>query len=134
MRLGDLGLMEPDGWLTIAGRKKEMLISGGENVFPNEVEAVLSRHPAVQDVTVYGAKDDYWGERIEAAVVLKAGASLTQPELAEFGRKELGGYKLPKAIRIVDAIPLTTNNKPDRRRLSEEANALAAAAKQEPGQ
>ena len=123
IRLGDLGSMDEDGWITIAGRKKEMIISGGENVFPNEVEAVLSRHPAVRDISVYGAKDDYWGERVEAAVVLQPGAALTQQELADFGRAQLGGYKLPKTLRIVEAIPLTPNNKPDRRRLSLEAEA-----------
>lgn len=125
VRLGDLGAMDEQGWITIAGRKKEMIISGGENVFPNEVEAVLARHPAVRDISVYGVRDDYWGERVEAAVVLQPGSSLTQAELADFGRAELGGYKLPKTLRLVDAIPLTPNNKPDRRRLSREADAAA---------
>ena len=126
VRLGDLGAIDAGGWIEIAGRKKEMIISGGENIFPNEVEAVLSRHPAVRDITVYGVKDDYWGERVEAAVVLQPGAALTQAELAQFGRSELGGYKLPKTMRILEAIPLTPNNKPDRRRLSQEAEAPPA--------
>jgi acyl-CoA synthetase (AMP-forming)/AMP-acid ligase II len=124
VRLGDLGRIDEQGWITIAGRKKEMIISGGENVFPNEVEAVLARHPSVQDISVYGVRDDYWGERVEAAVVLQPGRSLSQAELADFGRAELGGYKLPKTLRFVEAIPLTPNNKPDRRRLSQEADAV----------
>lgn len=127
VRLGDFGRIDADGWISIAGRKKEMIISGGENIFPNEVEAVLGRHPAVRDISVYGVKDDYWGERVEAAVVLQPGASLTQAELVHFGRAELGGYKLPKSLRILDAIPLTPNNKPDRRRLSQEAEAAPVA-------
>jgi len=127
VRLGDLGRIDPDGWITIAGRKKEMIISGGENIFPNEVEAVLSRHPAVQDISIYGVTDDYWGERVEAAVVLKPGADLTQQELADFGRAELGGYKLPKSLRIIEAIPLTPNNKPDRLNLRRQSEALSAA-------
>lgn len=121
VRLGDLGRIDADGWISVAGRKKEMIISGGENIFPNEVEAVLSRHPAVMSLSVYGVSDAYWGERVEAAVVLRAGATVTREELADFGRSELGGYKLPKTMRLVDTIPLTPNNKPDRRRLSREA-------------
>ncbi len=117
-RTGDLGVMDETGWLKIAGRRKEMIITGGENVFPNEVENVLVGHPAIRELTVYGAKDDHWGERIEAAAVLQPGASLTIEELAEYGRDRLAGYKLPKLLRIVDAIPLTPANKPDRRHLS----------------
>jgi len=127
VRLGDLGQMDADGWITISGRRKEMIISGGENIFPNEVEAALIHHPAVREISVYGVKDDYWGERVEAAIVLEQGAKLQIDELNDFGRKSLGGYKLPKAIRIVDAIPLTPANKPDRRRLTQEAEQLQDA-------
>lgn len=127
VRLGDLGRIDADGWISIAGRKKEMIISGGENVFPNEVEAVLSRHPAIGDISVYGVKDPHWGERVEAAVTLKPGAALTHADLVAFGRTQLGGYKLPKSMRVVDAIPLTPNNKPDRRRLAQEAEASASS-------
>ena len=125
VRLGDLGWRDKDGLARqMSGRKKEMIVSGGENVFPAEVEVVLARHPSVLDVVVYGADDDFWGERVEAAVVLKPGAALTRDVLTEFARDSLAGYKLPKRIRIVDAIPLTANSKPDRR-------ALVAAAEQE---
>jgi fatty-acyl-CoA synthase len=128
IRLGDIGYFNTQGRLVVAGRKKEMLISGGENVFPREVEDVLSRHPAVAEIVVYGAKDEYWGDRIEAAVVCKPGTTLTRDELVAFGRKELGGYKLPKAIVVLSEIPITPNNKPDRRRLAEEAAARAGTA------
>jgi fatty-acyl-CoA synthase len=124
VRLGDLGWRGEDGWLYMSGRKKEMIVSGGENVFPAEVEVVLARHPSVMDVVVYGAHDDFWGERVEAAVVLNPGTTLTRDALAEFARGGLAGYKLPKQIRILDAIPLTANRKPDRR-------ALVAAAEEE---
>lgn len=123
VRTGDLGSIDAQGWVTIHGRKKEMIISGGENVFPNEVESVLCAHPAVQAMSVYGAADKYWGERVEAAVVLRPGASLTLEELTSFGRAALAGYKLPKVLRIVDEIPLTPANKPDRRRLRQLAEA-----------
>lgn len=125
VRIGDLGRFDPDGWLHISGRKKEMIISGGENVFPLEVEAVLCRHPAVNKITVYGARDERWGERVEAAVVLQPDASLTLDELVTYGRAQLGGYKLPKSLKILEEIPLTAIGKPDRRRLSAEAEASA---------
>jgi len=117
IRLGDIGYFDARRRLVVSGRKKEMLISGGENVFPREVETVLARHPAVAEIVVYGAQDAYWGDRIEAAVVPKPGCSVTRDELVAFGRAELGGYKLPKAIVVVEAIPVTPNNKPDRRKL-----------------
>lgn len=123
VRSGDLGRIDRDGWITIVGRKKDMIVTGGENVFPNEVEAVLRHHPAIRDISVYGAKDRYWGERVEAAIVLQPGARLTAEALSQFGLAGLGGYKLPKRIRIVDEIPLTTNGKPDRLRLRREAKA-----------
>lgn len=130
VRLGDLGRVDADGWFHIAGRKKEMIISGGENIFPNEVEGVLGRHPAVASLCVYGVSDPWWGERVEVAVVPVAGADASLEDIRAFGRAELGGYKLPKSMRIVEAIPLTPNNKPDRRRLrleSEAANVVATA-------
>ncbi|NLR73431.1 acyl--CoA ligase [Novosphingobium sp. ERN07] len=127
VRLGDLGHADSDGWLHVAGRKKEMIISGGENVFPNEVEAALSRHPDVQMITVYGARDSYWGERVEAAVVPREGCNFDPDSLISFGRKVLGGYKLPKRVRIMSEIPLTSNAKPDRRRLQAEAEGAEAA-------
>lgn len=115
IRTGDLGFIEEDGWIVISGRLKEMIISGGENIFPVEVEDVLRRHPAVADVIVYGMPDDYWGERVEAGVVPKPGAVVDLEELREFGRSALAGYKLPKSLRLLDAIPLTAVQKPDRR-------------------
>lgn len=124
IRSGDLGRFEPDGWLHLAGRSKELIISGGENIFPTEVERVLCEHPAVRELIIYGVADDYWGERVEAGVVLRDGATLTLEELREFGRARLAGYKLPLSLRTLDAIPLTPNHKPDRRA----ARRLAEAA------
>ena len=112
VHIGDVGWIEPDGWVHISGRKKEVVISGGENVFPSEVEAVLREHPAVADVIVYGVPDERWGERVEAGVVLREPVS--DRELQDFGRQRLGGYKVPKSIKTLAAVPLTANNKPDR--------------------
>lgn len=129
--LGDLGTVEPDGWFRISGRRKEMIISGGENVFPAEVEAVLARHPDVVEVIAYGMADEHWGERVEAAIVARDGMDLQLSALREFGENELAAYKFPKVVRIVDAIPLTANNKPDRRAL--QAAAAQAQASSESG-
>lgn len=117
VRLADCGSIDDDGWLTLLGRQSEMLITGGENVFPSEVEAVLARHPDVADVLVIGAPDPTWGERLEAVVVSRPGTAVTVDSLRSFARGQLASYKLPRSARQVDAIPLTANNKPDRRAL-----------------
>ena len=117
VRLGDMGRVDEDGWVVLSGRSKELIITGGENVFPIEVENVLALHPAVSEVCVYGVADEYWGERVEAAVVAHAGASFETADLVAFARTRLAGYKVPKVVREVAALPLTPNNKPDRRAL-----------------
>ena len=116
--LGDLGLREPDGWLRIVGRSKEMIITGGENVFPIEVEQAISADPTVGEVVVFGVPDDHWGERVEAVVTAGAGGSPDPEQIRAGLRGRLGGYKVPKRVHVVTAIPLTPNNKPDRRALS----------------
>lgn len=120
VHIGDLGRFE-DGWLHIVGRSKEMIVSGGENVFPAEVEQVLSGHPDVAQVLAYGVPDEFWGERVEITVVPQPGAAPELDALRAFGRSALAGYKLPRGMRTVDALPVTANNKPDRRRAREDA-------------
>jgi fatty-acyl-CoA synthase len=131
--LGDLGKMAADGWLTMAGRRKELIITGGENVFPAEVENVLAGHPAVSEVCVYGADDEYWGERVEAAVVLVDGASLDLAALKAFAADSLASYKLPKVVRVLDELPLTPNNKPDRGALRTTAGRSSRRTADTPG-
>ena len=121
IRSGDLGWVGPDGGLFLSGRSKEVIKTGGENVYPNEVETVLQQHPAVADVGVYGMNDETWGERVEVAVVLQAGAEVDSGLLRQFASEHLAGYKVPKVVRYVDAIPYTPNMKLDRRRLQAEA-------------
>jgi acyl-CoA synthetase (AMP-forming)/AMP-acid ligase II len=123
VQVGDLGWKDEHGWFHMSGRRNDKIVSGGENVFPLEVENVLARHPSVEDVTVYGARDDYWGERVEAAVVAKADHVVDELELREFARGKLAAYKIPKAVRVVERLPLTANGKPDRRLLAERAGA-----------
>jgi fatty-acyl-CoA synthase len=121
--LGDLGWAAPDGCIFISGRSKEMIKTGGENVFPGEVENVIQLHAAVEDTGVYGMPDETWGERVEAAIVLREGAELDVAELRAFCAARLAGYKVPKVFRLVQGIPYTPNLKLDRRRLQADAGA-----------
>jgi len=113
LSVGDVALRQPDGFIKLIDRKKNMIITGGENVYPTEVEAVLSAHPDVRDVAVVGRPDDRWGERVEAAVVLRDGATITAAELIEWSRGNLAGYKRPRAIVFLahDEMPRTATGK-----------------------
>ena len=99
-RTGDLGVADPAGHIRIAGRKKDMIISGGENVYPIEVENALCSHPAVAEAAVMGVPSERWGEEVRAIVVLHAGCRATPAELIAHCRGAIGGYKVPKVIEI----------------------------------
>ena len=102
---GDVGYLDEEGYLFICDRVKDMVISGGENVYPAEVEGVLYEHPAITEVAVIGLPDDKWGEAVTAVAALAEGASLTLEELREFGGDKLARYKLPLHLKIVPALP-----------------------------
>jgi fatty-acyl-CoA synthase len=102
---GDAGYFDEDGFLFIADRVKDMIITGGENVYPAEVESVLYEHPAVAEVAVIGMPDERWGEAVVAVVALKAGETLSLESLREFGGKSLARYKLPSRLFFVDVLP-----------------------------
>jgi acyl-CoA synthetase (AMP-forming)/AMP-acid ligase II len=104
---GDIGYFNDDGYLFIVDRKKDMIITGGFNVYPNEVEQVLARHRAVQDCAVIGVPDPKWGEAVHAVVELKAGQEADAQALLAFLRERLGGVKTPKTLEIVPALPRT---------------------------
>ena len=104
---GDMGYMNRDGYLFLVDRKADMVISGGENVYPKEAENVLYTHPAVFECSVVSAPDKKWGEIVQAVVVLKPGMSATAEELMEFCKERLAGYKCPKKIDFWDALPKT---------------------------
>jgi fatty-acyl-CoA synthase len=112
--LGDLGTQDEHGWLTIVGRSTDMIISGGENIYPAEVENVLQAHPDIREVVVVGIPDEYWGERLEAALVLEPNSSVDIAALRAFAEPNIGAYKIPKAIHAVPTIPLTAASKIDR--------------------
>ncbi|MDV2477091.1 long-chain fatty acid--CoA ligase [Rhodococcus zopfii] len=111
LRTGDVAYQDEDGYFYIADRLKDMIISGGENVYPAEVESVLYGHPSITEVAVIGAPDERWGERVVAVAVLAEGADLELEELREFAGAELARYKLPLELRIVDVLPRNTTGK-----------------------
>jgi fatty-acyl-CoA synthase len=117
LHTGDLARRDPDGFAFIAGRKKEMIKSGGENVYPAEVEQVLLQHPAVAEVCVIGRPHAKWNEVPFAVVALRAEAVAGEAELHEFCRARLARFKVPVGFAVVDAIPRTSIGKPDRPRL-----------------
>ena len=122
LRTGDLGRFDDEGLLYISGRLKDMIITGGFNVYPTEVERALNEHPAVRASCVFGVPDAKWGEAAHAIVVLEPGAQADPDEITRFVRQRKGGVLTPKRISIADAVPLTSVGKPDRgaaRRLSD---------------
>jgi len=114
-RTGDLGGIDDEGYLELRGRIKELIIRGGENISPHEIEEVLVSHDAVQDVVCFGVPDDKYGEVVEAAVVLIGSAA--QPDLREFARSRLAAFKVPTTIHVLDEIPRTATGKPQRQRM-----------------
>ncbi|MEM9123379.1 MAG: AMP-binding protein, partial [Pseudomonadota bacterium] len=112
---GDVGRKDEDGFIYIVDRKKEMIITGGFNVFPSEVERVVLRHPAIQDCAVIGIPDEKWGEAVLAAVELKPEQTVAEEELIEHCKASLGSVKAPKAIQFVEALPRSGNGKVLRR-------------------
>ncbi len=92
---------DADGYYYLVDRKSNMIISGGENIYPSEVEQVLGAHPLVKDVAVIGAADPKWGERVHGVVVLREGAATTEAELLAWCRERIAGFKRPRAISII---------------------------------
>jgi acyl-CoA synthetase (AMP-forming)/AMP-acid ligase II len=108
---GDAGYLDEDGYLYIYDRVKDMIVTGGENVYPAEVEGALFGHPAVADVAVIGVPDEKWGEAVKAVVVKKPGTEVTEAELIAFARSRIGGYKLPKSVDFVASLPRNPSGK-----------------------
>jgi acyl-CoA synthetase (AMP-forming)/AMP-acid ligase II len=119
---GDIARMDEDGYLYIMDRKKDMIISGGENIYPAEIEDSLRRHPKVADVGVIGFPDEKWGEAVKAIMVVKQGEELTESELIEWCQGEIGRFKIPKKVVFTDAIPRTPTGKILKRLLREQFN------------
>ena len=107
----DMGYLDENGYLYISGRKSDMIISGGENIFPLEVENVLRMREDIAEVCVLGVPDDYWGESVQAVVVLRPGSKLTPEEIRTFCRGKIAGYKIPKKVYIWEELPKNTTGK-----------------------
>ncbi len=120
---GDMGRYDERGYIYIVDRKKDMIITGGENVYPREVEEVLYRHPAIQEAAVFGIPDDYWVEKVQAAVVLKEGMKATAKEIMEFCKASLARYKAPKSVEFMAALPKTASGKTLKRELRDKFSA-----------
>jgi fatty-acyl-CoA synthase len=119
-KTGDLGRLDDEGFLTLVDRQKDMVISGGENVYSAEVEDVLFAHPAVAEAAIIGVADERWGEAVCAIVVLRPGASASADELIAFCRTRLAKYKSPKTVVFVDTLPRNAAGKVLKRQLREE--------------
>jgi fatty-acyl-CoA synthase len=111
MHTGDLAVMDDEGYVNIVGRIKDMIIRGGENIYPREIEEFLYTHPAVADVQVIGVPDERYGEAVCAWVVLREGAELDEEQLLEFCRGKIARFKIPRYVRFVDAFPMTVTGK-----------------------
>jgi len=116
---GDLGTMDEDGYLRITGRLKEMIIRGGENIYPREVEDVLFSHPKVAEVAVFGIPDEFYGEEVAAWVELHAGEAVEESELRDYCKERIAHFKVPKYIRLVDEFPMTVTGKLQKFRMRE---------------
>ena len=120
LHTGDIGYKDADGDLWLLQRRQDIIISGGENIYPSEVENVLLQHPDIAAVCVVGITDAEWGQRVAAMIALRPGSSLTGSELLEFGRSYLAGYKLPREFCFVDQLPQTASGKIHRSRVAEQ--------------
>lgn len=117
LRTGDAGMLDDEGYLFIQDRIKDMIISGGENVYPAEVESAIYGHPAIADIAVIGVPDAKWGEAVKAIIVCKPGSSLGEAEVIAYAREKIAGFKCPKSVDFLDVLPRNPSGKILRREL-----------------
>ena len=117
LHTGDIGRLDADGYLYVVDRKKDLILRGGFNIFPRDVEDVLLEHPAVAMAGVVGRPDERLGEEVVAFVSLRPGGQATTAEITEFARERLAAHKYPREVTILDAVPLTSVGKLDRKAL-----------------
>lgn len=120
-RSGDAGTRDADGYVYIVDRIKDLIITGGENVFPQEVERVLAQHPAVAEVAVFGVRNARWGESVGAALVMKRGQAFDEADVRAFADARLARFKAPRLYLVLDALPRNATGKVLRKELSEAA-------------
>jgi fatty-acyl-CoA synthase len=117
LHTGDLARLHEDGFVELVGRVRDMIITGGFNVYARDVESALEAHPAVEAAAVFGTPDARWGEAVTACVVLRTGCLATESQLREWVRQRKGDYQAPKSIDFVPVLPLTSVGKIDKRSL-----------------
>ena len=111
MHTGDLAVIDEDGYCDIVGRVKDMIIRGGENIYPREIEEYLFQHPKIQEVAVFGVPDEKYGEAVATWIRLHEGVVLSEDEIRDYCKEQIAYYKVPKYIRIVDEFPMTVTGK-----------------------
>ncbi|MGB7337803.1 MAG: o-succinylbenzoate--CoA ligase [Phototrophicaceae bacterium] len=111
LHTGDIGYLDAEGDLFLVQRRSDLIVTGGENVYPAEVEAVLRQMPAIAQIAVVGISDAEWGQKVAAAIVLADQQTVSEHDISDFARQHLAGYKIPRVIRFVDALPLTASGK-----------------------
>ncbi len=111
LHTGDLAIMDENGYCKITGRIKNMIIRGGENIYPREIEEFLYTHPKISDIQVYGVPDRKFGEQVMAAIILKKGVEMTEDEVRAFCKDKIANYKIPRYVRFVDSYPMTASGK-----------------------
>jgi fatty-acyl-CoA synthase len=121
MHTGDLATMDDQGYVRVVGRIKDMVIRGGENVYPREIEEFLYTHPQVADVQVIGVPDERYGEELMAWIVLRPGAECDEEEIREFCRGQIARYKVPRYVKFVDSFPMTVTGKVQKFKMRETA-------------
>ena len=120
LHMGDIGFIDAEGYLHVTDRKKDMIITGGFNVYSAEVEGIINSHPAVRDCAVVGVPDDKWGEAVKAVVECNAGMKTTEDEIIALCKERLGSVKTPKSVEFVDVLPRSSVGKVLKRRIREE--------------
>jgi fatty-acyl-CoA synthase len=121
LHTGDIAKQDEEGYFYIIGRSKDMFISGGENIYPAEVESVMYAHPAVAEAALIGVPDEKWGEVGKAFVVIEKGRTLSEGELLSFMQTRLAKYKLPRSVVLVEQLPKTAIGKIDKKKLIDQA-------------
>ena len=124
LHTGDLAVMDENGYVRITGRLKDMIIRGGENIYPREIEEFLYTHPKILDVQIVGVPDPVFGEEVAAWIILKDGETATEEEIREFCKGKIARYKIPKYVFFTDKYPMTASGKIQKYKLREQTISL----------
>ena len=116
---GDLARVDQEGYFYIVDRKKDIIVSGGENIYPGEIEEILFKHPGIEDAAIVGVPDPLWGEKVMVFIVKKEGEAIVEQEVINYCKKYLAGYKIPRIVEFIHSIPKNPSGKPLKRLLKQ---------------